>query len=389
MGASQPTPTPPASGRGPFDRARVLPLVNWALRLLPLAVIVFVVVVGYTSPPEVRVGPLLAVAPALAGLFPRSPRTPLWVGLTAIVIGGALASTGANQGSGEPFVTLLAVLLVTMTSWAGVLVRERQERTIKEVRSVAEAVQQALLSPVPRRIGPVRVGVRYRAAAAEARIGGDLYEVILTPYGVRAVIGDVRGKGLDAVQTAAAVLGAFREAAYEEPSLPGLVSRIAASMRRRLEEDFEEFVTLLLVCFPPAGGMLVVNCGHPPPLLLHGAHAESLDAPSPVPPLGIVDPELFDIPVLSVALEPGDRVLLYTDGIIEARDASGAFYPLADRAPDALPGVEGTLDRISADVSRHVGRPLEDDAAMLLFMYAPVVGGVHDSGSHPVGAHES
>ncbi|HSA50637.1 MAG TPA: PP2C family protein-serine/threonine phosphatase, partial [Yinghuangia sp.] len=301
MGASLPDAAPPPTDHGPFNRARLLPIVNWILRLLPLAVIAFVVVVGYTTPPEVRIGPLLAVAPALAGLFPRSPRTPLWVGLTAIAAGGALAGTGENEGTGEPFVTLLAVLLVTMTSWAGVLLRERQERTIEEVRSVAEAVQQVLLAPVPRRIGPVRVAVRYRAAAAEARIGGDLYEVILTPYGVRAVIGDVRGKGLGAVQTAAAVLGAFREAAYEEPYLPGVVGRIAASMNRRLEEDFEEFVTLLLICFPPEGGMQVVNCGHPSPLLLHASHAEMLDPPSPVPPLGIIDPDLIDIPVRRVA----------------------------------------------------------------------------------------
>ncbi|NUU21658.1 MAG: serine/threonine-protein phosphatase [Streptomycetaceae bacterium] len=381
MGSPQPHRAAPPKllGAGSDARARLLPAVGWTLRLLPFAVIVTVIVVGFLTPSDVHVGPLLAVAPALAGLAAGSPRTPVWIGLLAAGAMVLLSVADESAGTGEPLVTLLAILLVTMTSWAGVQVRRRQERKLEDVRSVAEAAQQVLLSPVPRRIGPVRVGVRYRAAAAEARIGGDLYEVILTPNGVRAVVGDVRGKGLGAVQTAAAVLGAFREAAYEEPTLPGVVRRIAASMSRRLEENLEEFVTLVFVGFPPQGGMQVVNCGHPSPLLLRAGRAETLDPPSAVPPLGIVDPELFDIPVLSVPALPGDRVLLYTDGIVEARDAHGAFFPLLDRAPDSLWGVEETLDRLEADVRRHVGRPLEDDAAMLLIMYAPTAGGYDSS----------
>lgn len=379
--------TPPPAPRA-ATRARLLPFVGWALRLLPVVLIVIVLVIGFATPPDVHIGPLLAVAPALAGLTRGSARTPLWIGLLAALAMVVLAAADDTAGSGEPFVTLLSIALVSLTSWAGVQVRRRQERTLEDVRSVAEAAQHVLLSPVPRRIGPLRVGVRYRAAAAEARIGGDLYEVILTPYGVRAVVGDVRGKGLGAVQTAAAVLGAFREAAYEEPSLPGVVRRIAASMSRRLEENLEEFVTLVLIGFPGAGdlrhgGIQVVNCGHPAPLLLRGVAAEMLDPPAPVPPLGVVDADLMDIPVLSVAVRPGDRVLLYTDGIVEARDRHGVFYPLLDRAPDALPDVEQTLDRLEDDVQRHVGRPLEDDAAMLLIMYEPALGGVYDTGPMP------
>lgn len=378
------TPPPEGSAR----RARLLPAVGWALRLLPITVIVVVIAIGFLTPPEVHIGPLLAVAPALAGLTRGSARTPVWIGLAAAAAMLLLSTTGETKGDGEPFVTLLSILLVTMTSWAGVQVRRRQDRTLEDVRSVAEAAQQVLLSPVARRIGPVRVGVRYRAAAAEARIGGDLYEVILTPFGVRAVVGDVRGKGLGAVQTAAAVLGAFREAAYEEPTLPGVVRRIAASMTRRLEQNLEEFVTLVLVGFTPQadmqqGEMQVVNCGHPAPLLLRTARAEMLEPATPIPPLGIVDPDLFDIPVRTVPVRPGDRVLLYTDGIVEARDAHGVFYPLMDRAPDSMPGVEETLDRLEADVERHVGQPLEDDAAMLLLLYAPALGGVHDTGPQP------
>nr|WP_237534958.1 PP2C family protein-serine/threonine phosphatase [Streptomyces sp. SID3343] len=249
----------------------------------------------------------------------------------------------------------------------------RQERTLREVRSVAEAAQEVLLRPVPSHVGPLTVGVRYRAAAAEARIGGDLYEVVPTPFGIRVVIGDVRGKGLGAVRTAAAVLSAFREAAYEEAELPGVARRVSASLERRLGEDDEEFVTMILLGFPGNEACVdILNFGHPSPLLLRAAHAEALDPPTPTPPVGILDLAGLELPVLRVPLLPEDRLLLYTDGIVEARNPAGEFYPLPERAPDSLPGVEDTLDRLEEDVQRHVGHPLQDDAAMVLLRYEPV-----------------
>ena len=89
---------------------------------------------------------------------------------------------------------------------------------------IAETAQRAVLRTMPTAIGSVGLAARYVSATAEALVGGDLYEVAATPYGVRVIVGDVRGKGLEAVQTAAAVLGAFRAAAFTEPDL-GALSR--------------------------------------------------------------------------------------------------------------------------------------------------------------------
>jgi serine phosphatase RsbU (regulator of sigma subunit) len=228
----------------------------------------------------------------------------------------------------------------------------------------------------------VRAAVHYAAAAAHARIGGDLYEVVQTRFGVRAVIGDVRGKGLAAVETAAAILGAFREAAHQEQALDRVAGWLADSLGRALREHEsegpqgmdEEFVTLALVGVRADGIVEIVNCGHPSPLLLReGAPIRFLDPAYTVPPLGVLEPEEVRPPVLSLRLESGDRLLLYTDGVIEARNAWGAFYPLAERAPDCAVGESPAevLDRIHADVRRHVGHNLGDDAAMLLLQYAP------------------
>lgn len=91
---------------------------------------------------------------------------------------------------------LSALTAVTLASGLASSLRGRRERVLAAVRSVAEAAQHALLTPIPETVGPFRVAVRYSAAAAEARIGGDLYALVSTPYGVRLIVGDVRGKGL-------------------------------------------------------------------------------------------------------------------------------------------------------------------------------------------------
>src|ERR1019366_10157277 len=79
-------------------------------------------------------------------------------------------------------------------------------------------------------VGPVQFAVRYISAASRARIGGDLYEVVARSAGVRLIVGDVQGKGLPAVKTAATVLGTFREVAYDAANLETIADRIEISL---------------------------------------------------------------------------------------------------------------------------------------------------------------
>ncbi|MFD0385260.1 PP2C family protein-serine/threonine phosphatase [Streptomyces stramineus] len=143
------------------------------------------------------------------------------------------------------------VLAITCVSTANVVLVATRERQLLQSRSVAEAAQRTLLRPPPERIGPLRTAVRYLAAAAEARVGGDLYEALATPFGTRLLIGDVRGKGLAAIETAADVLGTFREAAQVEPDLAVVARRLDAAVVRR--RPGEEFVTAALVGVPASG----------------------------------------------------------------------------------------------------------------------------------------
>jgi hypothetical protein len=98
------------------------------------------------------------------------------------------------------------------------------------------------------------------------------------------------------------------------------------------EETGERFATALLVGVPEDDSVSrIISCGHPPPLLLSSDSAVTVPV-HPAPPLGIGDltPSTYTVDVFS--FEPGDTLLLYTDGVIETRDVSGAFYPLAERA---------------------------------------------------------
>ncbi|TWD29356.1 serine phosphatase RsbU (regulator of sigma subunit) [Streptomyces sp. T12] len=315
--------------------------------------------------------PLLATGPALAAATSR-PRGVLGVGLLASLLGAGIAYRH-GMAFAHLAVVLAALVTVTLAGALASTLRARRERVLAAVRSVAETAQHALLQPVPQTVGPFQVAVRYSAAAAEARIGGDLYALVPTPYGVRMIVGDVRGKGLPAVGTAALVLGVFREAAYDEPDLLDVVCRIERSLARNLGGD--DFVTAVVVGCPGTGRLEMVNCGHAPPLLIRDAEVAAVETDHPAPPLGLRALS-DDSPRLQVMpFGDGDQLLLYTDGVTEARDADRAFYPLTEGlARHLCDEPERTLAALHEDLLEHVGGRLHDDAALLLLRQPAVTG---------------
>jgi Stage II sporulation protein E (SpoIIE) len=332
--------------------------------------------------------PLLAVPPALAGIGAATPRRPLAYGAVMLLV--AIVVAPFTTTAEVPAVTTVSILVVTLISAFGGARGGQENQRLADVTSVAEAAQRALLRPLPRQVGPLELGVVYLAAAAEARVGGDLYEVTRTQFGIRLIVGDVRGKGLDAVEIAADVLGVFREVAHEVYTLAEVARRIDASLARRPAAPLEEFVTAVLAEIDPAAGSLTIyNCGHPPPLVLspsgNGPGGESgndgqgppgrlrvtpVDVPAPALPLRLMSLGDTSGAERTVPLQPGDALLLYTDGVTEARDARREFYPLEERVAEVAAKAGGTdgdlLDRLRDDLVRYVGAPLDDDAALVL-----------------------
>ncbi len=240
-----------------------------------------------------------------------------------------------------------------------------QSGQLADVRRVADATQRAILAPVPARLGTISLAGRYLSASAEALIGGDLYEVVARPGGVRLLVGDVRGKGLSAIRIATIVLGEFRAAAADIDDLAEVARQIDRRLRPYLDD--EDFVTAVIADVADDGAYAVVSCGHPPPLLVTGGAIGELSVAHSLP-LG-----LGAAPVATDGwLTPGDRLLLYTDGVVEARDHRRAFVDLTWVAtPLASGDLQYALDDVLARLHRFAGARLGDDVALMAAEFSP------------------
>ncbi len=157
--------------------------------------------------------------------------------------------------TGLPDLILVAVggLLATLAC----AVRVRGERRMLHMRDVAEATRRTVLRPLPPRWAGLEHAAAYLTADTEARVGGDFYDIQPGRYGTRVLLGDVQGKGLGAVETAAALLGTFREAGYHEPDLATVAERLETRMVRHRDHtaavgrsDGDRFATAVLIGFP-------------------------------------------------------------------------------------------------------------------------------------------
>lgn len=339
----------------------------WVLLALPFMLIFIVVLVRLMTGPGYGLLPLLAVGPASAAAFGGRLFT-LAVGGTAAVQNGLIALDGnARTPADTVVVSFFAIAGVTAFAVLASHIRLRRERELSEVRAIADVTQRVVLRPVPDRVGPLRLAARYQSASAQALVGGDLYAVVPTGQGgVRLIIGDAEGKGLVAVQEAATVMGSFRAAAYREYTLAAVADCIEGALDRELGD--EQFVTAVLAQVSPDGAkMEVINCGHPQPLQLGPRGPRFLGPEVGNAPLGMGFSGVTERHSFTVPLLPGEPVLFYTDGLSEARNGAGEFFPLTEAASVRAPADPPVLlGRLSAEVSRYVGHRPHDDVALLL-----------------------
>jgi hypothetical protein len=310
----------------------------------------------------VVLSPLFALAPLIAcAVLPvRSTAVIAAATVTAAVVSGFWDGT---WGRGQHTVRIIDVLLISGAAVVVAWVRVRREQRLARVEAIAVVAQRTVLPTLPARVGQVSLGARYQSAARDALVGGDLFDCYHSEGRVRLLVGDVRGKGVGAVEQAARVIRAFRQAAGTRATLQALAEDMSAYLAPFFDD--EEFVTAVLVDVSDPAEVTVVSCGHPPALLVRSDGRTSLlDAPAGLP-LGLGDTyEAFTVP-----WDRGDRLLMYTDGLSEARDVDGEFPELHSLAPLVSAGtVDAALDAVLDAVRRHVasGRLGDDLAVMLL-----------------------
>jgi phosphoserine phosphatase RsbU/P len=303
---------------------------------------------------------MFAVAPLIVATAAGERITAIFSG-AAVVLALTVVMWDHVPRDGNYWVRVAAIGIIGVMAVVLAGLRRRREERLVRMSAIAQASQLALLPPLPPEMTGINIAARYRSATRDAAVGGDLYEIIPTRHGIRVIIGDVRGKGLDAVMLARQVLSAFRRSAVARPALEQVAGEVSRVIKPHLGE--EDFVTAALAEITPGGDLTIVNCGHHPPLLRHAGALESLTDGTTDLPLGLEE----NFAPFTARWSPGDRLLLYTDGLVESRDHHGDFLPEDEIAAALLAsGCEQALDALMKAVHRYTGGQSHDDIALLL-----------------------
>jgi serine phosphatase RsbU (regulator of sigma subunit) len=337
-----------------------------ALLTVPFLIPIAVGCVRFELRPGHGLLPLLAVGPAVAAAIGGVMYT-LAAGIVALAVETLLLIDILPAGPArQAEAGFAAIVGVTIAGAVTAHFRQRRDQELRDVQTIADVTQRVLLRPLPGQVGQVRMAGRYLSASSRARIGGDLYAAVATGSGVRLIVGDAEGKGLSAVQQAATAMGTFRDAAHEEVTLSAIAARIEATLDRELSD--EQFITAILAEVNQDGSKIdMINCGHPQPLQLGPEGPRLLGPEDGTLPLGFGALAGAERIPFTTTLEVDETVLFYTDGLSEARNRAGQFFPVTQCASVQTPADPDTLlERLSAEVSRHVRHRPHDDIGLLV-----------------------
>lgn len=298
---------------------------------------------------------------------------PLLVGTDRL---GVLAVTLYDQELLEADDSLLAGLLTRMADRVANLVASKSPYgdTLVRLRrrnqmGLAAEMQYLLLPPLTFASRPVTI-----AAALEPcyYVAGDTIDYAVDAGCTRLGIFDGMGHGLHSAQCAVLTIAAYRNARRSQRTLSETVVSIDEALFEGLAG--EVFTTAVLLELDTATGLLEwANAGHPVPLLLRAGKLIRALEVEPRPPLGLGDlPGVEAVVIGREQLEPGDHVLLYTDGVVEARSPTGEFFGverLSDLVIRHLAGgltASETIRRVVRELLEHQQDQLSDDATLLL-----------------------
>jgi serine phosphatase RsbU (regulator of sigma subunit) len=261
----------------------------------------------------------------------------------------------------KAFVSLVAELIVTKDAYSDVFSRLRRRKTL----SLAAEMQWELLPPMS--FGTDRVVITGGLEPAHD-IGGDSFDYAINGTAVDLLVIDSVGHGLPAAVLATVAISAYRHARRTGLDLSDIAVEVNAAIAGQFGAS--QFATAVLAHLDVATGRLRwINAGHPEPLILRGSSLVRPPHCPPSRPLGLQESK----PVCcETRLEPGDRLVLYTDGITEARSPAGEFFgerrltdfiSAAAAAGDPAPE---TVRRLMRHVLSHQADQLQDDASIVV-----------------------
>jgi phosphoserine phosphatase RsbU/P len=236
---------------------------------------------------------------------------------------------------------------------------EERARRYQQELSIAASIQQRLMAV---QIPEVPFAAVQGRSVACTQCGGDFYDVVVTPHGLATVVTDVSGKGISAALLASILQGMI----YSQLVRGAPLAEIAAAANQFICQKMvgEKYATLCMAVLSPDGTLEYINCGHVPPLVVRGGAI--VNPPNANLPIGLLTEALYDAGTLK--LEPGDKLMVVTDGITEAEGPSGEFF--GTERLEQVAAVDSTLEAIFAKVSEFAQDvPLADDCTVLELTY--------------------
>ncbi len=269
---------------------------------------------------------------------------------------------------GQELLTTLALEASTVLENARLLEQQWARQRMENELRIARGIQESLL---PRAL-PSSSWLRAAAASVPSReVGGDYYDLRPISDDCWALaVADVSGKGVGAALLAALLQGMFVAAPYTRLPIEEMMGRVNRFLLERT--GGEQYATLVYGLLECSGRMRLVNAGHPPVLLLRRGEVHRLVARSV--PIGLLEEAAYVADDLQ--LEVGDRLVIYTDGLTEARNASGESFGLG-RLERLLqshgrPGAESLHRRVLQAVQEFIGDAQQpDDIALLVLEFGP------------------
>jgi serine phosphatase RsbU (regulator of sigma subunit) len=257
----------------------------------------------------------------------------------------------------------------TLTSYLSVTIE--RARLVSVLREAVISLQAAVLPASFPTIPGLDAGALYRSASEVAQVGGDFYDLFALEDGrVGAVIGDVCGKGVAAARHTGRLRYELRSL-LEDGRPPG---RVLTAFNRRVQKEFaeDEYATLLLLMLDPAtGAVRWSSAGHPPPVL-SGPTPRTLAFAGSLP-IGLFPDAAYR--TARFTLPPGRCLVLYTDGVVEARNPDGQQFGtegLEAASPAVSASAAAVAEVVLKQVLSHSGGHLDDDAAVLVLRREPV-----------------